>query len=404
MSFRTIPADGPLRVVLVGAGGFGRRWLTAITASPEVELVGIADLREDAAREAADQATALLAARHAAADKDGGRADGSRADGSRADGGRAGGAEVRVGADVVELARRTGAQAVVNVTIPEAHHAVTTAALFAGLPVLGEKPLADRVSRALSLVAAAEITGQLFMVSQSRRRNPQLARLRVMADRLGRIGSVTTTFARSEHFGGFRDTMAQPLLVDMAIHPFDSARYLLRSEPVSVYCQSYNPAWSWFAGDANAVAVFEMANGARYVYNGTWCSPGAVTSWNGEWRVSGEHGTALWDGDNEPASDEPGGNEPGGNEAAGDAEAAAGETLGDVEASLHAFVAALRNGETPSGEVHENLMSLAMVEAAVISATRGEQTRLDDVLDQARAQAVAEETRSDVREVLSRTS
>ncbi|MFD0516560.1 Gfo/Idh/MocA family protein [Paractinoplanes durhamensis] len=219
------------------------------------------------------------------------------------------------------------------------------------------------------------------MVSQSRRRNPQLARLRAMADGLGRIGAVTTTFARSEHFGGFRDVMAQPLLVDMAIHPFDAARYLLRSEPVSVYCQSWNPAWSWFAGDANAIAVFEMDNGARYVYHGTWCSPGATTSWNGEWRVSGEHGTALWDGDNEPA----GGDAP------------AGPELGDVEASLHAFAEALRTGVPPSGEVHENLMSLAMVEAAVLSADAGTPIRLDEVFERAHAQALAEETRADVR-------
>ncbi|MEU4235837.1 Gfo/Idh/MocA family oxidoreductase [Actinoplanes sp. NPDC026619] len=379
----------PLKVVLVGAGGFGRRWLTAITASPEVELVGIADLNETTAREAARIATASEpAAREAAreAATRGGADEAEAAAGgnnAREESGGGGRAELPVGTDAVELARRTGAQAVINVTVPAAHHSVTAAALLAGLPVLGEKPLAENVSQALSLAATAELTGQLFMVSQSRRRNPQLAKLRTMTDALGRIGSVTTTFARSEHFGGFRDVMAQPLLVDMAIHPFDAARYLLRAEPVSVHCQSYNPSWSWFAGDANAIAVFEMAGGARYVYNGTWCSPGATTSWNGEWRVSGEHGTALWDGDHDPAPD-----------------LKTDDTYADVEASLHAFVEALRTGVTPSGEVHENLMSLAMVEAAVRSAETGDQVRLDDVLDQALDRAVEQESHPGVREVL----
>ena len=81
---------------------------------------------------------------------------------------------------------------------------------------------------------------------------------------------------------------------------FGHARFLLQAEPVSAYCQSYNPAWSWFAGDANATAIFEMETGARYVFNGSWCSPGAETSWNGIWRVSGEKGTALWNGDDDP--------------------------------------------------------------------------------------------------------
>ena len=69
--------------------------------------------------------------------------------------------------------------------------------------------------------------------------------------------------------------MAHPLLVDMAIHTFDSPAYLLGSEPVSVYCESFNPAWSWFAGDAAAQAVFEIADGARYGSIGSWCSAGA---------------------------------------------------------------------------------------------------------------------------------
>src|SRR4051812_27075797 len=55
VSFRIIPAstEDPLRVVLVGAGGMGRRWLATVIASPEVELVGIADLDLGAARAAA---------------------------------------------------------------------------------------------------------------------------------------------------------------------------------------------------------------------------------------------------------------------------------------------------------------------------------------------------------------
>jgi predicted dehydrogenase len=358
VTFRTIltsPAD-PLRVVIVGAGGMGRAWLATVIDSPEVTLTGIADLDVALARDAADSA---------------------------------GLPDLPVGTDAVTLARQTGAQALINVTIPEAHHPVTTAALFAGLPVLGEKPVAENVTRALSLAAAAEVTGELFMVSQSRRWNPQLAALRGMIARLGPIGTLSTVFFRSEHFGGYRELMAYPLLVDMAIHAFDSARFLLQAEPVTAYCHSYNPPWSWYAGDANANVVFEMEGGTRYVYNGSWCSPGDVTSWNGSWRVSGEKGTALWDGDHEPVLD---------------AEVEAGELTGPphsgIAGALQVFVRALRTGEVPPGEVHENVMSLAMVEAAVRSAASGRLERLDDVLERAHAQALREEARADVRNAL----
>jgi predicted dehydrogenase len=358
VSFRTIAStpENPLRVVVGGAGNMGRAWLETVTVSPGVELVGVADLDLAAARGAADSV---------------GRAD------------------VPIGQDAVTLAQQTGAQALINVTIPEAHHPVTTAALFAGLPVLGEKPVAENVSRALSLVAAAEVTGELFMVSQSRRWNPQLSTLRAMTARLGAIGTMSTEFYRAPRFGGFRDEMAHPLLIDMAIHAFDSARFLLQAEPVSAYCEAYNPSWSWFAGDANATAVFEMETGTRYVYTGSWCSPGADTSWNGVWRVSGEKGTALWNGDDEPVLHAEEG-------LAGSARS----PYSGIEGALQVFVRALRTGERPSGEVHENVMSLAMVEAAVQSAETGRAARLDDVLDRAYAQAIREEARADVRGAL----
>ncbi len=358
MTFRTIPSSAadPLRVVIVGAGGMGRAWLATVTDSPEVTLTGIADLDVALARDAADSA---------------------------------GLPDLPVGTDATALAQQTGAQALINVTIPEAHHPVTTAALFAGLPVLGEKPVAENVGRALSLAAAAEVTGELFMVSQSRRWNPQLAALRAMIARLGPIGTVSTAFFRSERFGGYRELMAYPLLVDMAIHAFDSARFLLQAEPVTAYCHSYNPRWSWYAGDANATVVFEMEGGTRYVYNGSWCSPGEVTSWNGSWRVSGEKGTALWDGDHEPVLD-----------AEVDTAELAGPPHSGIAGALQVFVRALRTGEVPPGEVHENVMSLAMVEAAVRSATSGRLERLDDVLEQAHAQALREEIRADVRNAL----
>lgn len=336
-----------MRVLVVGAGSMGRAWLRAVAGSPDVELAGVVDLDLDAARAAAPG--------------------------------------VPVGTDVVELAARTGAAAVIDVTVPAAHHPVTTAALFAGLPVLGEKPVATTVTQALSLAAAAEVTGQLFMVSQSRRWNPQLFALRAGVAELGAAGTLTTQFFRAPRFGGFREEMAHPLLVDMAIHAFDTARFLV-GEPVAAYCEAYNPPWSWFAGAAAATAVFEMAGGVRYTYDGSWCAPGPETSWNGVWRVSAEKGSAIWDGDTPPLIDGTALDVPPGPEG--------------IEAALAAFVDAVRTGEVPMGEVHENVMSLAMVEAAVRSAETGARVLVDDVLADAHAEALRAEQRPDVRGAL----
>ncbi len=350
----------PLRVIVAGAGGMGRAWLAEIAAADEVRLAGLVDLDVDLARR---QAAAL------------------------------GDPDLPVGDDLLEVAQRGSAQAVIDVTVPLAHHPITTAALFAGLPVLGEKPAASTLAETLSLVAAAEVTGELFMVSQSRRWNPQLFALRDLRLELGRVGSLTTEFFKAAHFPGFREEMAHPLLVDMAIHPFDSARFLLGSEPVSVYCEAHNPPWSWFRGAASATAVFTMDCGARYSFTGSWCAPGAETSWNGSWRLSAEHGTALWDGEHPPTVHRAAG------EGAADGRHHRGRR-GGIAWALREFVQALGTGQAPMGEVHENAISLAMVDAAVRSAQAGAPVLLADVLDAAHRAAIAAERRDDVRTTL----
>jgi predicted dehydrogenase len=354
--FAVIPDDGsPLRVVVVGAGGMGRAWLRTVEESPLVELAGIVDLD----LEAAGAAAAWL-----------GRPD------------------LPVGPGTAQLASDVGAQAVINVTVPAAHHPVTTEALAAGLPVLGEKPVASTVAQGLSLAAAAELHGQLFMVSQSRRYNRQLFEAKRLSASLGAVGIVFAEFFKAPHFGGFRDAMDHPLLLDMAIHQFDMARFLLDADPVSVFCEEYNPSWSWYRGDAGATAVFEMSGGERFVFTGSWCSPGQETSWNASWRISGESGTVLWDGDNEPVTSlapDGGSSEDPGQEIAG---------------SLRDFVAAVRTGSIPMGRVHQNIMSLAMVEAAILSAATGSRVSLDALLEDSYQQAILAERDPAVLEVL----
>jgi predicted dehydrogenase len=355
--------NSPIRVVLIGAGLMGRKWISALVASPDVELVGLVDLNLAAAEDAL----------------------------------RAAGLEnLATGTSLTEVVATTAAQAVVNVTVPVAHHPTNVEALFAGLPVLCEKPVAPTVSQGLSLTAAAEVSGQLLMISQSRRYYRNLAGLKAQIPSLGDVGIVTTEFFKAPHFGGFREEMEHVLLVDMAIHAFDVARYLLDQEPVSVYCEEYNPSWSWYAGDAATTAVFEFSGGARYIFTGSWCSPGLETSWNGNWRISGALGTANWDGEN-PAVVET----PGESSLTGFArESFCDQEAEEIAGSLAEFVNALRTGTTPSGEVHANVLSLAMVEAAVISAEKKERIHIGQVLESAYERAVDEETLPVVKEAL----
>lgn len=349
----------PLRLVQVGAGLMGRAWLDAITRSADAELVGLVELDRAVAEAAVAQQ----------------------------------GIEVPIGTDAVELARRTGAEAVVDVTVPVAHLPVNLAALEAGLPVLCEKPITPTVRDALVLVAAAELSGKLLMVSQSRRYYAALATLRERAAGLGTVGLVSTEFMKAPHFGGFREEMEHPLLVDMAIHSFDVARYLLGTAPMRVSCRSFNPSWSWFRGDAAASALFEFDDGARFQYFGSWVAPGLETSWNGSWRIGGSDGTATWDGEREVVV-QSGQQEP-------ERVVVTPGPAESIDGSLADFVQAVRSRTEPSsGEIHENILTLAMVEAAVQSASTGEEIEIPRLIDGAWQEALRTDLGDDHRATL----
>jgi predicted dehydrogenase len=230
------------------------------------------------------------------------------------------------------------------------------------------------------MVAASEKAGKLYMVSQSRRYDPRIhAYKRLIDSAIGPLGILNVDFFIGAHFGGFRDEMASPLILDMAIHTFDQARYISGRDAVSVYCEEFNPVWSWFQGDSSAIALFEMEGGLRYCYRGSWCSDGLHTSWEGKWRAVGPHGSAIWDGNSgigamvvgepleingvhaltsertEPIED--------------------GVPLG-IAGSLRDFLGALKTGATPMGECHDNIKSLAMVFGAIESSRSGQRIRI----------------------------
>ena len=327
------------KTLLVGAGGMGRAWGKNLTDHPEVEVAGWVDIRPGAAAEAADGLA--LSGLH-------------------------------TGNDLGKALAEVKPDFVVDVTIPEAHRDVTVQALAAGVPVLGEKPMADSMAHAREMVAASEKAGKLYMVSQSRRYDARIQAYRALiVEQVGSLGILNSDFYIGAHFGGFRDEMASVLLLDMAIHTLDAARYVSGADPISVYCEEFNPDWSWYKGDACATALFEMTGGLRYTYRGSWCSEGKNTSWEADWRAVGPKGTALWDGHGAPSADvitKSGGftseTEPRPSEVAPD-------IPGGISGSLRDFLNALKTGATPMGECHDNIKSLAMVFAAIESSAVG---------------------------------
>jgi predicted dehydrogenase len=337
-----------MRALLVGAGGMGRAWADNLTNNPDTEIIGWVDLIEGAAAASADDKGLHLE---------------------------------YVGTDLSAAITATKPDFIVDVSSPQGHCDVTCTALGHGVPVIGEKPMADTMAQAKRMVQASEKAGKLFMVSQSRRYDAGLVAFKGAIEReLGGLGILNVDFSIGAHFGGFRAEMESPLVVDMAIHTFDGARYLSGRNAVAVFADEFNPNWSWYKGDACANALFEMEDGLRFTYRGSWTSEGLDTSWDGDWKAVGPKGSAMWEKNQEPVSETVASTS--GFRSEFERKTHLKPTIaGGISGSLAEFIDALKTGATPQGECHDNLQSLAMVFAAIASNRRKERVLLEEILN-----------------------
>jgi predicted dehydrogenase len=341
----------PYRVVLAGCGAMSKGWLEAIASTPdladEVEIVGLVDVDRAAAER--------CAAAHQLND-------------------------VVIGTELGDVLATTGADMLFDVVPPAARRSVVETGFAHGCHVLSEKPMALSLDDARALIAGAEAAGRVHAIVQNRRFNPGVRRLRAMIESgvLGELTAIHADFFIGAHFGGFRDLMQNVLLVDMAIHTFDAARFMANKTPVGVYCQQTNPTGSWYAHGAAANALFDFSDEVVFAYRGSWCAEGANTSWDASWRIIGSNGTVLWDGGDGFEAHVVDGAE--GflrplREIEVPPPADAGQTHGHASV-LSDFVDAIAKGRPPETVATDNIKSLAMVFAAVDSAASQQRVRI----------------------------
>lgn len=259
------------KIIVAGCGSMSNTWFDYVEKRDDAVIVGVVDLFRETAKAMVDKRKL----------------------------------DVPIFSTIEEALEQVDANLVFDVTIPASHKDVTTAALRAGCHVFGEKPMAESLSDAQIVLDLAEQSDTSYAVMQNRRFLKQVRSLRnfIANDEIGQIGTIHADFFIGAHFGGFRDAMDHPLILDMAIHTFDVARFISGADAVSVYCQEFNPTGSWYAGNASAICIFEMSNGAIFTYRGSWCSEGFPTSWEGDWRIIGEKGTVKWDGHKMPVAE-----------------------------------------------------------------------------------------------------
>jgi predicted dehydrogenase len=280
-----------------------------------------------------------------------------------------------IGTDLAAVLVETRADMLFDVVVPSARAIVVATALRHGCHVLSEKPLATSLDEGAMLLKLAAEMGRVHAVVQNRRFISGIRRLRRAVDEglIGELTGIHCDFFIGPHFGGFREAMDNVLLLDMAIHTFDAARFVSGKQPLSVYCVETNPSGSWYAHGAAANAIFRLSGDAVFTYRGSWCAEGRRTSWESAWRLTGSKGMLTWDGE-DAFELTVAGKELGllrGFETLTLPDAPVEqETLGH-RSVLVDFISSVRDGTTPETVSTDNIKSLAMVLGAIESARTG---------------------------------
>ena len=323
-----------LNIILAGLGARGKFWAEVINRSPDCSLIGYVDPNPAALKHAQETF------------------------------GQHPGFETTEKA----LSALSEADALILATPPEGRETQIRAACESGISLLIEKPLALSLEEAAKYVKIAETANVPMMIGLNFR---YLGVTKAMLELL-KEGSVGNAAFGHFTYERWRDgtqarlnkyplEMPHPMLWEQSIHHFDLLRFVYKSEPLTVYCKTWNPSWSMYKDDTNVSAIFTFENGVIVNYQGTWQS-----GWqepNFEWRTDCTRGVIiqkdqfanlnyaqLHDDDLHPIDLPP------------------HETwISDTEGVLAAFADALLRGKSLEASGRDHLYSLAMVEACIVS-------------------------------------
>jgi len=230
-----IPSLAPIRVLLAGAGLFGREHLARLVGRSEASVVGVADASRDALERVRSHVRFAT-----------------------------------LGVDPLRMIDEAAADAIIVATPADSHVEICARALAANLCVLLEKPVAPSANEASRLLAAAQssrgfvLPGHVLRFSRDHRRLVDIVRS-------GRIGEVIYINSRryrdDSHAVRYPDT--DPILMTL-IHDVDLAQWITGSSFRSVHARrSGGPGFrSMTAISATA------ATGATCELRTAWTFPG----------------------------------------------------------------------------------------------------------------------------------
>ena len=232
---------------LIGAGMIGTLRARALKSVSALQLVAIADVREERARRIAASVPNL-----------------------------------RVESDGIILANDPKLEAIILATPPESHEAIGLACLKAGKHVLCEKPLASTIKGCEALVGAAEQAGTVLATGFNLRYTRAAMMSRHLLDS-GAVGELDHIRAFHGHPGGSefthdwvtdRAVTGGGTLMDNGIHLIDLTRWFL-GDVEDVVGYATNHTWKKAGCEDNGFLLLRNTQGKVAALQASW------TEWRG---------------------------------------------------------------------------------------------------------------------------
>lgn len=267
-----------------------------------------------------------------------------------------------------------------------AHIEFAKKAVEAGKNVLIEKPLCDDMDEAKEFAMWMRGRKERVFVSHNYRYREELWRVRsgIEGGGLGelefieldyRAGMTTDPKEHIWNIQGWRGKQVCMQIYEVCIHHFDMFRFLTRSNAKSVYALGWNPEWAVTRGPESLFITIEFENGAKVQFSSHMSSVGAPTEFQGNWQIQCSKGLVTWLSgkglDISPAADDPG----------KIPELGCGEFPGtDRKGVLHDLHLALGGEQTDLPTLEDNLNSLAIAAAVLLSAKEKRVVQLSEIL------------------------
>lgn len=350
------------RMILVGTGGWGSVWcknfLPPNVRDGLVEVVAAAD---------ASEAALLNAQTHLGLRRD------------------------QCYADLQRAFDENPADFCAIVVPPAFHEMVVDLALAHDLNILSEKPIADTLEGSARIAAKLKVSGKKMGVTMSHRFDQDKTTLRREL-RSGSYGTLdylmmrfTCDCRKFASWGKFRHEIADPLLIEGAVHHLDILADLAGAKCDTIYAQTWNPSWGEYAGDSQALVTMHFENGTRAFYEGAKTNAVELNGWTNEYiRAECANATLImedrhveafaYDPEAEWTSAKHGG----------------GRAIPLIEQKkwantwlIEKYVNWLEGGEPMETDVESNLQSVALVFAAIESSRTGRAVKTQEMLQAA---------------------